>query len=171
MPSEAGPTPVKQPVFTLARTFDAPRAAVFKACSEPAELDAWWGPKEFGTTTVRMEFRPGGIFHYRMRTPGGEMWGRFTYREIIEPERIIFTNGFSNAQGEITRAPFAADWPLQVLNVWTFEEEGGRTTLRLEGTPFDATPQECARFEATLASLHQGFSGTFDQLERYLAKP
>ena len=63
----------------------------------------------------RLDFRPGGIFHYGMRSPDGrDMWGKFVYREIVAPERIVFVNSFSDESGATVRAPFAADWPLGV---------------------------------------------------------
>ena len=60
----------------------------------------------------KMDLRPGGTYHYGMRTPDGkEMWGRFVYREIIPPERIVFVNSFSDPEGGITRHPMAPTWP------------------------------------------------------------
>lgn len=156
--------------FTLSRTFDARRDVVFKACSDPAELDRWWGPKGMNTTTSTMEFAPGGMFHYCMRTPNGQqMWGRFVYHEIAAPETIVFTSGFSDAEGKPQRAPFAAEFPLEILNVWAFSETDGRTTLTLRDTAHQATPAEEAYFVGMKDSMRQGFSSTFDQLDAHFA--
>lgn len=158
------------PVFTVSRTFSAPRSLVWTAHSEIAHLAKWWGPKGFEWLKGTLDFRPGGMFHYGMRAPNGsEMWGKFVYREIAAPERIVFVNSFSDAAGGTTRAPFAADWPLEVLNTLTLTEEDGRTTLTLRGSPLNATEAEKQRFEAMRPSMNQGFNGTFDQLEAYLA--
>jgi uncharacterized protein YndB with AHSA1/START domain len=159
------------PVFELERTFDAPRDLVFKAVTEAEHLAHWWGPKGMALTVARFDARPGGTFLYKMAVPNGtEMWGRFVYREIVPPARLVFVNAFSDPDGNVTRAPFFADWPLEVLNVWTFEEAGGTTTLRLRGTPLAATAAERQRFADHRESMRGGFGGTLDQLAAHLAK-
>lgn len=51
-----------------------------------------------------MDLRPGGVYHYCMRSPDGhDMWGRFVYREIVKPERIVFINSFSDEMGGLAR--------------------------------------------------------------------
>lgn len=162
-------TATKEQEFVISRTFDAPRDLVWKAFSEAEALAQWWGPKGFVTEVIKLDFRPGGIFHYSMRSAGGtEMWGRFDYKEIDEPERVVFVNSFSNAAGERTRSPFHDTWPLEVLNNMTFTEEDGKTTLTLVGGPINATAEECQTFANNHKSMQGGFSGTFEQLEAYL---
>jgi uncharacterized protein YndB with AHSA1/START domain len=158
------------PEFTISRTFKAPRKAVWKAYSQIEALSKWWGPKGFEWLSGTLDFRPGGLFHYGMRAPAGqEMWGKFVYREIEQPERMVFVTSFSDRDGNTTRAPFAEDWPLEVLNAMTLVEHDGVTTVTLRGSPLNATEAEKKRFEAMKPSMNQGFAGTFDQLEQYLA--
>jgi uncharacterized protein YndB with AHSA1/START domain len=157
--------------FVMTRTFDAPRSLVFQAFAESDRLARWWGPKGFAIEVARHEFQPGGVFHYRMAAPDGHaMWGRFTYREIVEPERIVWVNAFSDPEGNLTRAPFSATIPLEILNTVLLEEQAGRTLLTLRAIPLDATPEERATFEGMFDSLQQGYGGTWDQLGAYLAK-
>ena len=68
------------------------------------------------------------------------------------------------------RAPFSADWPLELLNTWTFTEQAGKTTITMRAVPTHATEAERKTFEGAFASLEQGSKGTFDQLAEYLAK-
>jgi uncharacterized protein YndB with AHSA1/START domain len=155
--------------LVITRVFDAPRDLVFKAWTEADRLAQWWGPKGFTMLVTKLDLRPEGQFHYCMRSPDGlEMWGRFVYREITPPERIVFISSFSDEQGSITRAPFAQDWPLEVLNTLTFSEEHGRTTLTLRGSPLNATEAELRMFVSMHESMQQGFKGTLDQLEACL---
>lgn len=113
--ASAGASPSGE--FVISRVFDVPRELVWQAHNELDRLKHWWGPKGFTWLTGTLDFRPGGMFHYGMRSPKGEeMWGRFVYREIVKPERIVFINSFSDAKGGLTRAPFAGNWPLEVLN-------------------------------------------------------
>jgi len=160
--------------FVLTRTFDAPRDLVWKAWTSAEALAQWWGPKGATIRVIRLDFRPGGTFHYTMSfQPGHEMYGRFVYREIAAPERLVFVNSFSDAAGGITRAPFPqlqGKWPLEVLNVMTLTESGGRTTLTIHGAPINATEEERAIYAGNFPSMRQGFGGTFDQLADYLAR-
>jgi uncharacterized protein YndB with AHSA1/START domain len=155
--------------FSLSRTFDAPRALVFKAFSESDRLTQWWGPKGFVMKSAKHDFRPGGAFHYCMASPTGvEMWGIFKYRSITAPEEIVFTNGFSDAAGGLTRHPLAPTWPLEILNTLTFAEKDGKTVISMLGDPLNATDIERQTFVAGFPSMQAGFSATLDQLADYL---
>ncbi len=157
--------------FVITRTFDAPRKLVFKAFAEAEAFAQWWGPKGFAIQVSRFEFRPGGIVHYQMVHPGGhDMWGRFIYREILEPERIVWINSFSDPAGNLVRAPFDMMVPLEILNTVTLEEQDGTTTLTLRANPINATAEERATFDDMFESMEQGYGGTWDQLAAYLAK-
>lgn len=161
-----------KPVFTITRTFDAPRELVWKAWSDAARLAQWWGPKGCTIQIKSLDFKPDGIFHYAMHWANGAptMWGRFTYGAINAPEKLEFINSFSNEAGDIVRSPFSPTWPLQVMNVVTFTEQDGKTTLHLEGTPLTDHPDELMTFRMFFASMQQGFGGTFEQLDAYLAQ-
>lgn len=158
------------PEFSIARVFTAPRERIFQAWTEPERLAQWWGPKGFAIRIARLELRPGGTFLYSMDLPDGrKMWGKFTYREILPPERLVYLSAFTDDMGAIIRSPYAADWPLQVLNTLTLTEANGHTTLTLCADPYEATEAERRAFATTGPSLQQGFKGTFDQLDAYLA--
>ncbi|MGQ0672424.1 MAG: SRPBCC family protein [Hyphomicrobium sp.] len=158
-------------VFEVTRTFDAPRHLVWQVHSTAEHMARWWGPKGCKLTIPKLEFRPGGIFHYAMRySTGAEMWGRFIYRDLAAPHRMVFLSAFSNPAGGITRAPFTDQWPLEMLNETTLTETDGRTTLHLTTRPFGATDGERTFFAGFFESLTQGYGGTMDQLEKYLAK-
>ena len=98
-----------------------------------------------------MDLRVGGTYHYGMKTPDGSpMWGKFTYREIIPTERLVFVNSFSDENGGVTRHPMAPTWPLHMLTTFTFEDApGGKTkfTVRWQ-TPYEATEAEQETFDA-----------------------
>jgi uncharacterized protein YndB with AHSA1/START domain len=70
----------------------------------------------------------------------------------------------------VTRQPMHATWPLEVLNTLTLSEQDGKTTLTLHGGPINATEEERKTFESGREGMRQGFTGTFDQLDAYLAK-
>jgi uncharacterized protein YndB with AHSA1/START domain len=160
-----------QDELVLTRTFDAPRELVFKAWSEPERLMQWWGPKGMPMTRTEMDFRPGGEFFYAIRMPGGgEMWGKFMYREVEAPERIVFVNAFADSAGNIIRNPMSPTWPLEILNHLVLTEEGDRTALRMTGHPLNASAEELATFRAAQAGVQAGFNATLDQLAGFLAQ-
>ena len=155
--------------FVITRVFNAPRKLIFSAFTEPKHLAHWWGPKGLSLQVIKLDLRPGGIFHYGMQSPEGhEMFGVFKYIEIVFPEKIVFINSFADKDGNIIRSPFSALWPLEVYNVWTLTEENGKTTLTLKGGPHNATEEEHKIFESMKPSMQQGFGGTFEQLDEYL---
>ena len=157
--------------FVLSRTFDAPRELVWKAFTDPEHMQHWWGPKGFKASVKKMDFRPGGIYHYGLKSPDGhEMWGKFVYREIVAPERMVLVNSFSDADGGLTRHPMSPTWPLEMLSVFTFAEKDGKTTFTLKWSPYNSTDAERQTFEAGRPSMSGGWTGTLDQLAEYLAK-
>ncbi|NHZ37632.1 SRPBCC family protein [Massilia rubra] len=156
--------------FDLTRVFDAPRALVFKTMTETEHLRNWWGPQGCAIDVISHEARPGGVFHYCMRFgPGVEMYGRFDYREIAAPERLVFVNGFADAEGNRIAYAMSPTWPLEVLNTVTLTEADGKTTLTLVSTPIDASDVELETFKSGHASMQQGFGGMYDVYEQYLA--
>jgi uncharacterized protein YndB with AHSA1/START domain len=161
--------PVKP--FVISRTFNAPRDRVWKAWTEREQLVKWFGPKGFKMTTANLDFRPGGTFHYCLQTPDGKpMWGKFVYRVIEAPKRIILVNSFSDEKGGLTRHPMSATWPLEMLSTTTLVEEGGKTNLTIEWSPLNPTGEERQAFDSAHDGMKQGWTGTFEQLADFLSK-
>jgi uncharacterized protein YndB with AHSA1/START domain len=157
--------------FVISRVFDAPRDRVWKAWTEVERLKQWFSPKGFTVIAAKMDLRTGGSYHYGMRSPDGqEVWGKWLFREIKAPERLVLVNSFSDAAGNLTRHPMAPIWPREMLSTTTFTEQGGETTLSLEWLPINATPEELAAFEAARAGMTQGWTGTLEQCTDYLKK-
>lgn len=158
--------------FTISRVFDAPRDLVWAVHTEPRHMVNWWGPKGFKVKKLDIDLRPGGTMHYCIESPtGNEMWGRFVYREIVPPERLVWINSFSDPEGGVTRHPMAPDWPLEMLSILTFADEpGGKTRITLRWSPHNATEAERRVFAAGHDSMRGGWTGTMDTLEAYLAQ-
>jgi uncharacterized protein YndB with AHSA1/START domain len=156
--------------FVITRTFDAPRDLVFRAWTESDRLAHWFGPKGFTMLSSTLDLRPGGVYHYGMRSPDGAvMWGRWVFREVVPPERLTFAFFFSDEAGGVTRHPFAPEWPAEVLSTVSFTEHDGKTTLTMHGVPVNATAAEQHAFTAGHDSMQQGWTGTLDALATYLA--
>jgi uncharacterized protein YndB with AHSA1/START domain len=162
----------KSPDFVISRVFDAPRDLVWKCFTDPAQMKEWWGPKGVTVVHSKMDLRVDGTYHYAVKTPDGSlMWGRQVYREITPPERLVLINSFSDEKGGLTRHPMSPTWPIEMLSIFTFEEQpGGKTKFTVRWSPHNATEDERKTFDAGHDSMRGGWSGTMEQLEAYLAK-
>jgi uncharacterized protein YndB with AHSA1/START domain len=156
--------------FVISRTFEAPLERVWNAWTYPGHMKQWWGPKGSIILDCKIDLRPGGTCHYRMRYNNQDMWGKFVYREIVRPERLVFVTSFSDEKGGLTRHPLSPTWPLEMLSTLTLSERAGRTTLKIEWLPLSPTEAERKTFEAGQDSMQQGWTGTLDQLSEYLEK-
>ncbi len=156
--------------FVLTRTFNAPRQKVFETMTQTEHLQKWWGPQGCTIEVVSHEPKAGGVFHYCMKfgpVPG--LYGKFQYLEVQPDERIVFLNGFADAEGNSIRYAMSPTWPLEVTNTITLVEEGGSTVMTLHSTPHNANDVEVETFKSGHASMQQGFGGMYDVYEQYLA--
>ena len=157
--------------FIISRVIDAPLERVWKAWTDAKQLKNWWGPKGFEIVSTKVNLRPGGIFHYHLRSADDQdMWGKFTYHEIVPQKRLVFVVSFSDEAGGVTRHPLHEKWPLTILSSVTFAQANGRTPVTVRWIPVDATEVERETFEDGLESMKAGWTGTFDRLDDYLAK-
>jgi uncharacterized protein YndB with AHSA1/START domain len=114
--------------LVITRVFDAPRSLVFKAWTEPEHRMRWWGPNGFTTTSCEMDLRPGGAWRLSMRSPEGrEDRQRGIFREIVPPERLVFTYAFEDAAGNPGH---------ETLVTVTFAEHEGKTKLTVNQAVF-----------------------------------
>src|ERR1043165_8772141 len=80
--------------IVLSRTIEAPRAMVFEAWTDPAQVVQWWGPTGFRTTTQKMEVKPGGVWRFCMHGPDGRDYENLiTYLEVVRPEKLVYKHG------------------------------------------------------------------------------
>lgn len=156
--------------LTIVRDFKAPKSLVFQAFSNAEAFAEWWGPVGMPVTVLKFDFKKGGKLHYKMVGNGQTMWGIFVYNDIVKPDSIAFVNSFSDESGNICKAPFPMEFPLEIFNQLTLEEKNGITTVTLAGHPINATPEQEATYYSMIENMSQGFAGTMNQLEAYLAK-
>jgi uncharacterized protein YndB with AHSA1/START domain len=155
--SDASTKPVEREVV-ITRMFDAPRALVFKAWTDPKHLKLWWGPKGFTNPVCETDPRVGGAWRVVMRAPNGEEYPcGGVYREIVEPERLVFTNIATDKEGHPV---------IDGLTSVTFAEDAGRTklTLRTRGV---AVVSYAAAY---LAGMEAGWTQSLERLAAELAR-
>lgn len=150
----------KERALIMTRTFDAPRELVFETYTSCDHLNEWWGPREWPLSYCDMDFREGGVWHYCMQGPNGdESWGRVVYREIVEPERIVYVDNFSDEDGNINE-----EMPGTLVTV-EFADLEGKTEVTCSSQY--TSPEE---LEKVLdMGVVEGFTETWDRLEEHLA--
>ena len=126
----------------------------------------------FKVTHLTLDLRPGGTMHYRLRMPDGkDLWGRFVYREIVKPERLVWINSFSDKDGGLATHPMSPTWPREMHTTVTFKELGGKTEVTVTWLPLEgSTDLEIKTFEEGRDSMKGGWTGTLEQFNAYLAK-
>lgn len=155
--------PVQRPQaghdLRLTRVFHAPRAVVFRAWTDPAQVAVWWGPNGFTNPRCEWEARPGGAIHIDMRGPDGTVYpmsGRF--EEVTEPERLVFISAALDARG----VPM-----FEIQNTITFAElPGGRTELTVSARVLGSTDAAAPY----LAGAEIGWSQQMERLRARLAE-
>ena len=160
----------KKEGLKIVHDFNAPKALVFDAFAAAEAFAEWWGPVGMPVTVLHFDFRQGGKVHYKMEGHGQVMWGVFNYRNVVRPDLLEFVSSFSDEGGNICKSPFPIEFPLEIFNQLILEEKNGITTVTLSGHPVNATPEQEATYYAMIDNMNQGFTGTLNQLEAYLAK-
>ena len=153
----AAAIPEQLRTLSITRTFDAPRALVWKMWTDPAHVAAWWGPEHFTTPVVRMDVRPGGAIHMVMRAPDGADFpfdGRFV--AVEEPDRLVMRTWVRREDG--------STW-FEVEQSFRFEEIDGRTRLQLDAVVIEAGEDALG----PLSGMKAGWTGSLDKLERHVA--
>ena len=97
-----------QHAVVIERVFDAPRDLVWQMWTDPDHFAAWYGPHGARIPVARMDVRVGGrrLVGMEMTTPNGtmQMWFTGEYREIVENERLVYTESMSDEHGNIVAA-------------------------------------------------------------------
>lgn len=157
------------PTYVLDRVFDAPRELVWKAWTDPDLLPRWYGPR-VETIIHRLDVKPGGLWLNEMRWGGNAHYQRVEYTDVSPPDRLVWLHSVSDADWNIIANPMMPDWPRVLLTTVTFEEEAGRTRVRLTWIPHEASEAEVACFAAAIDGMDKGWNAGMELLAAVLAE-
>ncbi len=143
--------------LTLTRLVSAPRQRVWKAWTDPKLVAQWWGPRGFTIPVCEIDLRPGGRILIHMSGFGMLVPMAGVFKEIVEPERLVFTN---NAYADAKLSTVL----IEGVTTVTLADEGGKTRMTVHTEVLRASP------EATqaLAGMNQGWAEQVDKLEEFL---
>lgn len=141
------------------RQFSAPRTLMFHVFTRPEHIKRWWAPQPFTIPVCTIDLRPGGIWHYCMRSPEQqEHWARSVYREIVPPEKLVYTTTFADEYANPIEG-----MPEHMTTV-TFTEEAGKTNV-IARVQF---PSAETLKTALDLGMQQGMNMTWDYLIEYV---
>ncbi|HYD08100.1 MAG TPA: SRPBCC domain-containing protein [Reyranella sp.] len=145
-----------QNTLRLVRVFNAPRERVFDAWIVEDNFIQWMCPPTVHVEEAKLDVRPGGAWHIRVRKPSGTMMTSGRYVEIRRPERLVFT--WAHHATDDLASPRGHETTVRL----EFRALGDRTELTLIHGPFDS--------EHNYNAHREGWTGSFDKLEAYLRR-
>lgn len=142
------------------RSFDAPVDLVWKAFTDAGILDQWWAPEPYRCITKTMDFTEGGMWHYHMKGPEGDIhWCLFHYERIEPGTRYTGIDAFCDEHAVISDAKPRVRWDNR------FSPRGEGSVVRME-LGFDSL----ADLEAIIAmGFREGFTAGLSNLDRHIA--
>lgn len=141
----------------ITRVFDAPRALVWRAWTEPKMLAQWFGPRGFTASVPELDLRVGGALRIVMHGPDGNDYPmKGVFREVAAPERLIFSN---------TAIDTDDNHLLEGETSVTFAEHAGKTRLTMKSHMVGMVPIA----PQMLAGMEAGWTQSIDKLEELVA--
>ena len=146
--------------LTLEAEFDASPDRVWRLWSDPRQLERWWGPPSYPATVTAHDLRPGGHVAYHMTGPEGDQpAGYWDVLEVEPPNRLVFKDGFANADG--TRN---AGMPAHVIDVSISAIDAGRSRMSIHSQFPDAATMR----QLVAMGMEQGLTEAVGQIDAIL---
>ena len=136
-----------QDAVKIERRFEAPVELVWQMWTDPEHFAAWYGPAGATIPVAKMDVRVGGtrLVAMEMQTPDGpmRMWFTGEYREVVENERLVYTESMSDENGRVLSPAdmgMPAGHPTTTEVRVELEDVGGRTKMVMThaGIPGDS---------------------------------
>ena len=160
---------VRREDLVVTRILDAPLELVWKAWTDPEHVIRWWGPKYYTSPTCKIDLREGGKYIFCMRAPkeqgGQDSYTAGVYKKIVPMERLEFTQGLSDKDGnriDPAQVGMPPDFPKEIRTSIVFKAKGDMTELTI--TEYDWAVGQM--FVYSLAGLHQSIDKLAESLTR-----
>jgi len=148
--------------MTLEAEFNASPERVWQLWADPRQLERWWGPPTYPATFTKHDLAPGSRVEYHMTGPEGDQ--PHGYWEVLEadaPHRLVFRDGFANADGTPN-----TDLPINTANVRIEEVGQGRTRMSVESV----FPSTEAMEQVLSMGMEEGLTLAVGQIDAILAE-
>ena len=150
-------TPSGEQEIVMTRLFDAPRNLIFDAFTKPDLVKRWLlGPPGWSMPVCEIDLKVGGAYRWvwRRDSDGTEMGMGGVYREIVRPERLVFTEKFDEAW-----------YPGEAVGTLVLFEKDGKTTLT-QAMRYESRQARDAVLES---DMERGVAASYDRLEEILS--
>ena len=148
--------------MTLEAEFDASPARVWQLWADPRQLERWWGPPTYPATFTRHDLAPGSRVEYHMTGPQGDQpHGYWEVVEVDAPHRLVFRDGFANADGTPNN-----DLPMATARVRIEDVGNGRTRMSIESV----FPSTEAMEQVLAMGMEEGLTEAVGQIDAILAE-
>jgi uncharacterized protein YndB with AHSA1/START domain len=136
-----------QDAMVIERSFDAPVDLIWQMWTDPEHFKAWYGPAGATIPVAKMDVRVGGtrLVCMEIQSPDGpmQMWFAGEYREVVENERLVYTDAVSDENGHLSSPSdvgMTEGHPVATVVRVELEDVGGRTKMVLThfGIPADS---------------------------------
>lgn len=142
--------------LTFTRTINAPRALLWECWTTPEHIKNFFVPKPHGIEKCEIDLRVGGKFNTTMNVEGNKMESEGVYLEVVDGERLVFTDTYSEGWKP------AAD-PFMTAIIEFVDDENGGTIYT--ATARHRTPE--ARQSHEEMGFFDGWGTVATQLEAY----
>jgi uncharacterized protein YndB with AHSA1/START domain len=146
---------------------------MFEMWTDPKHFSQWLPPTGFTMKFLKADIKVGGTgFYYMSGANDIKMYGKVNYLELTKPNRIVYTQIFCDENEKVTRHPMAPTWPETMLTtIQLYKEDENRTRVTITWVPYGkTTKEEVDTFLNARGGMTQGWTGSFDKLEEYIAK-
>jgi uncharacterized protein YndB with AHSA1/START domain len=131
-------TDTRKEDLVVTRIIDAPVDAVWNAWTDPEQVRQWWGPKDYGSPSCKIDLRVGGSYVFAMQAPAGQggqvSYTAGVYQRIVPMQLLAFTQGLSDAEGnriDPQQAGMPPEFPKELHTTVTFRPRGDMTELTI----------------------------------------
>ena len=147
--------------LVITRVFDAPRKLVFKMWTDSKLVATWWGPKGFTNPVCKLDSKENGAIRIVMQGPDGTRYPvSGLFREIKEPERLVFITRKEDAEGKME---------LEIENTVSFLEEGEKTRILFKAVILNTTPEGAEACKGMSMGWNQSLDRLAESLDKYSA--
>lgn len=159
-------------IFVINRSFDTDIKTMYQVWTDPTHVMQWTPPTGFTGRYLKADIRAGGESFYEMSGNGFSMYGKAKYLEMVVPTKLVYTQIFTDQQGNVSRHPMAPTWPETMKTTVNFGEEGAnQTRVTIQWEVFGhAIHEEHNTFNCAKAGMTMGWTGSFNKLDEYLKR-
>ena len=148
--------------MTIDAEFEATPDRVWQLWADPRQLERWWGPPAYPATVTAHDLRPGGRVEYHMTGPEGDQpRGYWDVVEVDPPSRLVFRDGFANADGTPSD-----ELPPNDARVTIADLGNGRAQMSIQSTFRDVAAME----QVLAMGMEDGLKQAIGQIDAILAE-